>query len=68
VPARTPKPIIDRLQQGIARSVQRPDIKEKLLASLIEPVGSSPQALHELRQLELERMGKLIREAGIRGS
>lgn len=65
-PARTPKVVIDRLQQEIARSVHRPDIKDRLLASVIEPVGSPPRALDELRRSELERMGKLIRESGIR--
>jgi len=65
-PARTPRATIDRLQQEIARSVQRPDIKDRLLASVVEPVGSSSQALDELRRSELERMGKLIRESAIR--
>jgi len=66
-PAHTPRPIIDRLQKEIARSVHRSDIKDKLLASAIEPVGSGPEALAELRASELDRMGKLIRDAGIRG-
>ena len=65
-PARTPRPIIERLQQEVARSVHRPDIKEKLLASVIEPVGSTPEALAELRASEMARMGKLIRETGMR--
>ncbi len=65
-PARTPRPIIERLQQEVARAVHRPDIKEKLLTSVIEPVGSTPEALAELRASEMTRMGKLIRETGIR--
>jgi tripartite-type tricarboxylate transporter receptor subunit TctC len=66
-PARTPRAIIDRLQLEVSRSVNRPDIKDKLLASVIEPVGSPPEALAELRASEMTRMGKLIRDTGMRG-
>ena len=66
-PAKTPRAIIDRLQLEVSRSVHRPDIKDKLLASVIEPVGSPPEALAELRASEMTRMGKLIRDTGMRG-
>jgi len=66
VPAKTPRSIIVTLQQQIARVVHRPEIKEKLLASGLDPVGSPPEALAELRRSEIVRMGKVIREAGIR--
>lgn len=67
-PARTPRPIIDRLQAEVSHSVYREDIKGKLRAAAIEPVGSPPEALDELRRLEMARMGKLLRESGIRGN
>jgi len=66
-PARTPEALISRLQKEILRAINMPDIKVKFLNSAVEPVGSSPAQLHELRASELARMGRIIKEAGIRG-
>ncbi len=66
-PARTPEAIVTRLQQEIVRAINKPDIKEKFLNSAVEPIGSTPAALAALRKSEMTRMGKVIKEAGIRG-
>ena len=41
VPAGTPKPIVDLLQQEISAIVNAPDIKERLLELGVEPEGNS---------------------------
>jgi tripartite-type tricarboxylate transporter receptor subunit TctC len=66
-PARTPETIITRLQQEIVRAINKPDIKEKFLNSAVEPIGSTSAALAALRKSEMTRMGKVIKDAGIRG-
>jgi tripartite-type tricarboxylate transporter receptor subunit TctC len=65
-PAGTPAPIVTRLNQEIVRVLARPDVKEKFLATGIETVGSSPEALAALIKGEVARMGKVIKAAGIR--
>ena len=65
-PAKTPAAIVNRLQQEIARVVVKPDIKDKLLASSAEPIGSTPQKLAETMKSEMQRMGKVIKDVGIR--
>jgi tripartite-type tricarboxylate transporter receptor subunit TctC len=65
-PAGTPAPIVKRLNEEIVRALQRPEVKEKLLAAGIEPVGSTSEALAALIKSEVERMGKIIKAAGIR--
>jgi tripartite-type tricarboxylate transporter receptor subunit TctC len=65
-PARTPAAIVNRLNQEIVRFLGRPEAREKLLATGVEAVGSSPEELVAAIQSETARMGKVIRAAGLR--
>ena len=65
-PAGTPAAILTKLSQEIVRVLQRPDIKEKFLATSMETVGSSPEATASLIKAETVRMGKVIKAANIR--
>ena len=65
-PARTPAPVINRLNQEIVRVLNRPDIKEKLFSLGLEAVGSSPEQLAAAVKSEIVSMGKVIKDAGIR--
>ena len=64
-PARTPDAVIARLNQEIASFLQRPDVKEKFLAAGMESLGSAPEALMATVKSEMDRLGKVIRSAGI---
>jgi tripartite-type tricarboxylate transporter receptor subunit TctC len=65
VPAKTPKPIIDKLNQALNTIVREPDIRDKLLAQGAEGVGGTPQALGAIVDLELVKWAKLAKEANI---
>jgi tripartite-type tricarboxylate transporter receptor subunit TctC len=65
-PAKTPEAIITRLNQEIVRYINRPDVKEKLFSSGLEIVGSSPKQSTSTIKAEMDRMGKVIKDAGIR--
>ena len=65
-PARTPRPIVDKLNQEIVRALARPDVKEKFLDSGVEAVGSTPAQLEAAVKSEMVKMGKVIKDAGIR--
>ena len=66
-PARTPAPIINRLNQEIVRVLAQPDVKLKLFNTGAESVGSTPDELGAMVKSEIARMGKVIKDAGIRG-
>jgi tripartite-type tricarboxylate transporter receptor subunit TctC len=67
VPAKTPKPVIDRLAAEVARVLEQPETRERLLGIGMEPVADSgPEAFGALIQAELARWAKVVREAGIR--
>ncbi len=66
-PAGTPRPIIDRLNGEINRSVRDPQvIKDRLTPVGLEPVGSTPEQLLETMKAELAKYARIAREAGIR--
>lgn len=66
VPARTPQPVIDRLNRALNTIVAEPAIREKLLAQGAEGVGGTPQALGKTVAAELPKWAKLARDANIK--
>ena len=65
-PAKTPAAIINRLNQEIVRVLNRAEVKEKFFNAGVEVVGSSPEQLAATIKSEMARMGKVIKDAGIR--
>ena len=66
VPAKTPKPIVDKLNAALNAVVVDPAIKEKLLQQGSEGVGGTPEQLAKVVDAELPRWQKLAKEAAIR--
>ena len=65
-PAKTPKPIIDKLSQELARILRTPEISETLLNMGADPLVSTPQQFAALIKTDLVRYAKLIKDANIR--
>jgi tripartite-type tricarboxylate transporter receptor subunit TctC len=65
-PAKTPPAIIARMQREVARVIEMPDVKQKLLEQGGDTVGSSPEALDRVVRGELKKWAELIREAKIK--
>jgi tripartite-type tricarboxylate transporter receptor subunit TctC len=66
VPAKTPQPIVDKLNRALNAIVNEPDIRDKLLQQGAEGVGGTPQALGKVVDSELLRWSKLVKDANIR--
>ena len=65
-PAGTPAAVITRLQQEIAKIFKMPDVREKLFAQGVEPVGSTPQEFASFLQNETTVWAKVIRSSGLK--
>ncbi|MFY9314810.1 MAG: tripartite tricarboxylate transporter substrate binding protein [Burkholderiales bacterium] len=65
-PAKTPPAIVARMQREVARVIQLPDVKQKLLEQGGDTVGSSPEALDRVVKGELRKWAELIRDAKIK--
>ncbi|MFN0182998.1 MAG: tripartite tricarboxylate transporter substrate binding protein [Aquabacterium sp.] len=66
VPARTPRPIIDRLNKALNEALADPGIKAQLLAQGSEGVGGTPERLGKAVSDELPKWAKLARDANIK--
>ena len=66
VPARTPQPVIDRLNRALNTIVAEPGIRDKLLAQGAEGVGGSPQTLTRIVAAEIPKWVKLAKDANIK--
>jgi len=64
-PARTPRAIVDRLNQSIARSSTSPDVKARFAAEGVEVVNSSPEEFAAVIKRELVQWAEVIKAAGI---
>jgi tripartite-type tricarboxylate transporter receptor subunit TctC len=66
-PARSPRAVIALLQREIASSLQEPEIAARLISDGSEPVGSTAEQFAAHIRTEIEKWGKVMKQAGIRG-
>jgi tripartite-type tricarboxylate transporter receptor subunit TctC len=66
VPAGTPKEIVDLLYKEIAKAVAEPEVKEKLLTLGFTPIANTPDEFAARIKLEIEKWGKVVRDAKLR--
>ena len=65
-PAATPREIIQKWHQEVARIVQLPEVRDRQISQGLEPVGSTPEYFAELIKSEIAKWGKVVKQAGIR--
>jgi tripartite-type tricarboxylate transporter receptor subunit TctC len=65
-PAGTPALAIARLSEEVARALKAGDIAKRLADVGLEPVGSTPEAFAAKVQADLEKWGRVIRNANIK--
>ena len=65
-PAGTPKEIVDLLYREIAKAVSQPDVKERLTTLGFDPVANTPDEFGARIRLEIDKWGKVVRDAKLR--
>ena len=65
-PAGTPPAVINRLQQEIGRMFRQAEVREKLFAQGVEPVGSTPQEFAAFLNAETAQWAKVIKATGLK--
>src|SRR3954465_9475227 len=65
-PAKLPREITDRLSMEIAKLLKLPDVRERLAAQGMEPVGSTPAQFAEFVQRENAQWSKVVKSAGVK--
>jgi tripartite-type tricarboxylate transporter receptor subunit TctC len=65
VPAKTPKPVIEKLHAALVAAVSDKETQEKLLTAGIEPESSTPEELRGFVQAEIKKWAEIVKAAGI---
>jgi tripartite-type tricarboxylate transporter receptor subunit TctC len=65
-PKGTPQPIVDKLNAEIGKVVNRPDVKEAWAKQGVEPLTMSPAEFDKYLRADIEKWGKVVKEAGIK--
>ena len=66
VPAGTPPDIVARVNAEVTKAIEQPEVQERLTKMGYLPVGGPPEVLGNLIRNDLERFGKLVKDANIR--
>jgi tripartite-type tricarboxylate transporter receptor subunit TctC len=64
LPAGTPGPIVQRLNDVINRAMREPDVKERIESFAFDIVGGPPQQTADYVRAEVKKWGRVVRETG----
>ena len=64
--AGTPPAIVQKVQRDMAEALAAEDVRAKLAAQGLEPVGNTPEAFAAMIQAETKKWGDIVKRAGIK--
>jgi tripartite-type tricarboxylate transporter receptor subunit TctC len=64
LPAGTPAAIVQRLNEALNRAAQSPDVRERLEAQALDPVGGTPREFAEYVKAEVAKWARIVHETG----
>jgi tripartite-type tricarboxylate transporter receptor subunit TctC len=64
-PAKTPRPIVDRLYAATSAAIKLPEMNERLVNLGAEPGGIPPEAFDKLIRDDIVKWGKVVKALGI---
>ena len=65
-PARTPRDIIMRLHDDVAKVLALPDVRERLAGQGVDPLVSTPDEFAKLIATDLDKWAKVVKTSGAR--
>jgi len=66
LPAGTPREVTGRLQREIAKVMEIPEIRDKLIAQATDPVGSRPEEFGAFMKAETVKWARVIKAANVK--
>ena len=64
-PSGLPRPITDKLNDVVAKALATDEVRQKLISTGSEPLGSTPEQFAEFIRTEIPKWAKVIKDAGI---
>lgn len=68
MPLKAPKHIVARLHKEFARTVNAPDMRDRLIKVGVEPAMSTPDEFRDFLRQESKRMEAVLKDAGVRAN
>ena len=65
-PAKTPRPVIERINQEVRKVLALPEVRERMRSLASEPAAGTPEALGDFVRAEMARFQKLIADNQIK--
>jgi len=66
VAAGTPKPIIDRLHGALVKTLQVPEVRDRLIAEGADPIGNTPEEFGTFMAAETAKWAKVVKVSGMK--
>jgi len=66
VVAGTPKPVIDRLHGALVKTLQSPDVRDRLIAEGADPIGNTPEEFGAFMIAETVKWAKVVKVSGMK--
>ena len=63
-PAKTPRPIVQKLNAEVVKALQMPDIKQYLFSQGLDPAPTTPEEFGAYIKSEMAKWAKVVRAAG----
>ena len=63
-PAGLPRPVVARLHDDFVKVLNRPDVRERIVADGSEPAGTTPEEFRQFMLADLAKCAKLVKESG----
>jgi tripartite-type tricarboxylate transporter receptor subunit TctC len=64
-PAGTPKDVVARLNSSINAALKMEDVRSRLMGAGIEIQGGTPEQFADVIRIEVDKWGRIVKEAGI---
>jgi tripartite-type tricarboxylate transporter receptor subunit TctC len=68
MPLKAPKHIVARLHKEFARTVNAPDMRDRLIKVGVEPAMSTPEEFRDFLRQESKRMESVLKDAGVQAN
>ena len=65
-PAKTPKPLIDRINHEIVQAIKSPDVQKRFTSASADVIGSSPQEFQKVISSEIRTWRAVAKAGGIK--
>jgi len=63
-PGGLPAPVVKRLHDEFVKVLNRPDVRERIVADGSEPAGTTPEEFRAFMLADLAKWAKLVKESG----